>query len=89
MRRLVIAVAACGLLVAGCGGNPEPKPLPRPSTSPSPSATATPVAQPPVMPEAAKARTKAATSLQRCYLTPNFWHSFTNLPVHTVFFGVY
>ena len=58
MRGRHTLAAICGalcLLLAGCGGSPEPKPPPKaePSTSPSPSAT------PPVMPAAAKEKTKA------------------------------
>ncbi len=45
-----------GVLLSGCGGNPEPAPAPSPrvSTSTSPSASPTP----PVMPAAARKKTK-------------------------------
>jgi hypothetical protein len=56
MRGLVAAVLA-GLLASGCGGSPEPGPLPAPEKSSTPSASATPA--PPVMPKAAKAKTRA------------------------------
>jgi len=56
--RWVAGLAAAGLLLSGCGGDsPEPKPLPKDSKgSPSESPSATP----PVMPAAAKKKTKAA-----------------------------
>src|SRR6188472_1118800 len=68
MRGRHTLAAICGvlcLLLAGCGGSPEPKPPPKtePSTSPSPSAT------PPVMPAAAKEKTKAgAIAFVRHYI---------------------
>jgi hypothetical protein len=56
MRGLVAAVLA-GLLASGCGGSPEPGQLPAPERSSTPSASAKPA--PPVMPKAAKAKTRA------------------------------
>ena len=58
------------LLLAGCGGSAEPQPLPRPTASLSPSPSATP----PVMPAAAKEKTKAGAiafvaALRRCSST--------------------
>jgi hypothetical protein len=54
-----IVVAVLFSVLTGCGGAPAPEPLPKPSgsTSPSASASATPGA--PVMPGAARAKTKA------------------------------
>ncbi|MCW2836497.1 MAG: hypothetical protein JWQ15_611, partial [Marmoricola sp.] len=54
-----IVVAVLFSVLTGCGGAPAPEPLPKPSgsTSPSASASATPGA--PVMPAAARAKTKA------------------------------
>ena len=58
-RLAAVAGVTCLLVAAGCGENPAPKPLPKsdpkPSASPSPSASATP----PVLPAAARAKTKA------------------------------
>jgi hypothetical protein len=54
MRRLVVGVVLA-LAVAGCGGDPKADPTPTPS--PPSSSSTTPAA--PVMPEAAKANTKA------------------------------
>lgn len=62
---LAAVIGALGFGVAGCGGSAEPQPLPRPtaSTSPSPSAT------PPVMPAAAKEKSKAgAIAFARHYV---------------------
>jgi hypothetical protein len=56
--RTSLAVLAACLMLAGCGGSPEPKSLP--TSSPSPSASASPT--PPVMPAAAKEKTKAGAS---------------------------
>ena len=65
--RLAAGLFAASLLVSGCGGNPEPQPLPKPTVSPSPSASAS--ATPPVMPSAAKAKTKAgAIEFARYYV---------------------
>jgi len=47
--------AVAGVLLAGCGGSPEPKSLPKPSPSTSASVSPTP----PVMPATAKEKTKA------------------------------
>ena len=58
MRGRHTLAAVCGvlcLLVSACGGNAKPQPLPRPTASLSPSASPTP----PVMPAAAKEKTKA------------------------------
>src|SRR5688500_10761674 len=52
----LVAVVAAGLVLAGCGGSPEPDPLPKSSTSEAPSASPS---APPVMPAAAKEKTKA------------------------------
>jgi hypothetical protein len=57
--RLAAGLIAAGLVLAGCGGSAEPKPLPAPSKSPSPSASPSDVPARPVLPEAAKAKTKA------------------------------
>ena len=57
--RLAASLAAASLLgsaLSGCGGNPEPSPMPAPSSSTTPSASATPT--PPVMPAAARKKTK-------------------------------
>ena len=56
------------LLLNSCGGSPEPAPLPKPSaSSSSPAASAS--LTPPVMPEAARAKTKAgAEGLVRYFL---------------------
>lgn len=52
----VVAASAClGLGLAGCGGSAKPSTLPKPSASSSPSPSATP----PVLPAAAKEKTKA------------------------------
>lgn len=62
--RLVAGLAAAALL-SGCGGTPEPGPVADRSASPAPSASTSPSASPstspvaPVMPAAAKKRTKA------------------------------
>lgn len=57
--RLLAALAAAAL-VAGCGGEgPKPSTLPSKSASPSTSASPTPTATPPVLPAAAKAKSKA------------------------------
>jgi hypothetical protein len=67
MRGLAAAVLA-GLLASGCGGSPEPGQLPAPERSSTPSASATPA--PPVMPKAAKAKTRAgAESAVRFFLS--------------------
>lgn len=70
--------------VAACGGAPEPQPLPKPasSTSPTPSASAsaapTPPVMPPVMPEAAGAKTKAgAEAFVRHYVDVLNYATFT------------
>jgi hypothetical protein len=55
MRRLVVALS-CALALAGCGGDPKADPSPAPS---SPTTSASPTPTPPVMPDAAKANTKA------------------------------
>lgn len=52
--RLAGLVAAT-LLLAGCGGSPEPQPLPKPTASTSPSATSSP----PVVPETASENTRS------------------------------
>jgi hypothetical protein len=66
MRGLAAAVLA-GLLASGCGGSPEPGQLPAPERSSTPSASATPA--PPVMPKAAKAKTRAgAIAFARHYV---------------------
>lgn len=52
MRRLTstVVAAACGALLAGCGGNPEAGPAPTPSpTSPTPSPTASAAPEPPAL----------------------------------------
>lgn len=69
MRRLLVGVVLA-LAVAGCGGDPKADPTPTPS-SPSSSST-TPA--PPVMPDAAKADTKAgAVAFVKYYVeTQNF-----------------
>jgi hypothetical protein len=54
MRRLAVG-AALVVLLAGCGGDPKADPSPSPSATTSASATPSP----PVMPDAAKANTKA------------------------------
>ena len=70
MRRLRTALAttaaACLLTACGGGGNPTPAPLPKTST-PSPTAPASPT--PPVMPAAAREKTKAgAVAFMRHYV---------------------
>lgn len=63
---LAAAAGVLCLLVAGCGGNPEPKPPPKAEPSTSPSASATP----PAMPAAAKEKTRAgAESAVRHFMT--------------------
>jgi hypothetical protein len=68
MRGRHTLAAASGvlcLLLAGCGGSPEPKSLPKPS--PSTSAPASPT--PPVMPDAAKEKSRAgAITFARHYV---------------------
>lgn len=54
MARLLVAVACGLLLLSGCGTTDDPKPSP--TSSPTPTRTTPPV---PVLPEAAKANTKA------------------------------
>ncbi len=54
---LTAVIGVLCLLLAGCGGSPEPKPPPKAEPSASPSASASPT--PPVMPAAAKEKTKA------------------------------
>jgi hypothetical protein len=66
--RRIAALVVVGLLVAGCGGSDDPpSPGPSPSGSTAPSASASGSA--PVMPEAAKANTKAgAIAFVRFYV---------------------
>jgi hypothetical protein len=62
MRRPPVLAALPALvlvLVAGCGGDPKPKSLPSPTASPSPSASAS--ATPPVMPAAARAKSRGGS----------------------------
>jgi hypothetical protein len=58
MRRFVVG-AALVVLVAGCGGDPKADPSPSTSSAPTVSPTPTPTPTPPVLPDAAKADTKA------------------------------
>jgi hypothetical protein len=69
MRRLAVG-AALVVLLAGCGGDPKADPSPSPSATTSASATPSP----PVMPDAAKANTKAgAVAFVKYYIdTFNF-----------------
>jgi hypothetical protein len=60
---LIAGLVAGGPVLAGCGGSPEPKPLPAPTKSSSPSASASSAPTPPVMPEAAKAKTRAGAEV--------------------------
>lgn len=74
------AVAVLLAFAAACGGSPEPQPLPKPSssTSPSPSASASAEPTPPVMPEAAGAKTKAgAEAFVRHYVDVLNYATFT------------
>jgi hypothetical protein len=68
MRGRHTLAALCGvlcLLVSACGGSAKSQPLPRPTASLSPSASPTP----PVMPAAAKEKTKAgAIAFARHYV---------------------
>ena len=57
MRRLLVGAAL--LLVAGCGGDPTPSPSPSAPSSPVSSSPVSTTPSAPVMPEAAKANTKA------------------------------
>ena len=57
MSRLVVGAVALLLALTACGGDPKPDPSPSVSTSVTSPASATPT--PPVMPEEAKADTKA------------------------------
>jgi hypothetical protein len=61
--RLAAGLITAGLVLAGCGGSADPKPLPAPSKSPSPSASPSDVPAPPVLPEAAKAKSDAAVAV--------------------------
>jgi len=66
MRRSIIGFALL-LVVAGCGGDPQASPAPTPSTPAASPVSTTP--SPPVMPEAAKANTKAgAIAFVRHYI---------------------
>ncbi|MEO5651543.1 MAG: DUF6318 family protein [Marmoricola sp.] len=59
--RLAASLAAgslLGLILTACGGNPEPQPMPAPRSSTSPSGSASPTPTPPVMPAAARKKTK-------------------------------
>jgi hypothetical protein len=68
--RLAAGLIAAGLVLAGCGGSAEPKQLPAPSKSSSPSASPSDVPAPPVLPEAAKAKTKdSAIAFARHYVS--------------------
>lgn len=67
--RLAAGVIAASLLLGGCGPNPAPRSLPKPSTSPSPSSSTAPAATPPVLPAAARLKTKAgAIAFARHYV---------------------
>jgi hypothetical protein len=54
--RLLAALVAAALLLAGCGGSPKPSTLPSKSPTPSPSASPSPT--PPVTPAAVRLKTK-------------------------------
>ncbi|MEO7943549.1 MAG: DUF6318 family protein, partial [Marmoricola sp.] len=64
------AALTAAVLLSGCGGSPEPSPLPDPTKSASPSASASAAPTAPVMPEAAKAKTRVgAEALVRHFLS--------------------
>jgi hypothetical protein len=68
MSRLVVGAVALLLALAGCGGDPKPDPSPSASTPVTSPASTTPA--PPVMPEEAKADTKAgAIAFVRYYIS--------------------
>ncbi len=56
-RALGLLLPVVLLVLAGCGGSPEPEPLSDPT--PSPPATVSPTPTPPAMPAAAQKKTKA------------------------------
>jgi hypothetical protein len=76
--RLAAGLIAAGLVLAGCGGSAEPKSLPAPTKSPSPSASPSAAPTAPVLPEAAKAKTKAgAEAFVRHYVQVLNYATFT------------
>jgi hypothetical protein len=58
--RLLAALVAAALLLAGCGGSPKPSTLP--SRTPTPSPSVSPSRTPPALPDAAKANSRAGAT---------------------------
>lgn len=67
--RLAVSLVLVGLLVTGCGSNPEPPPVDAGDTSASPSASASSAPEPPEMPAKAEEKSRAgAKAFVRYYI---------------------